>query len=203
MKKVNPYLLGICIAYVILGINQILSSEIISYKIYFVVSLVSLCVSVTELVKITQRYLKQHQLATEELIHMCEEYYKMLDADDINNIVEQNDVFLKLENQKKLFNSNEKKSRLIYKISEVLMVLSYANSVCFMILVPWMNISNELLTNKISGVATLFCFALMFFTNLLNEFFDKTSANLEIEKKELINNLNDALTDKQEIKIKR
>lgn len=68
-----------------------------------------------------------------------------------------------------------------------------------MILIPWLNISNNLLTNKINSAATLFCFALMFFTNLLNEYIAKTRTDFEIEKQEIIKNLNGIYTKKLEI----
>ena len=55
---------------------------------------------------------------------------------------------------------------------------------------------NNLLINKINGVATLFCFALMFFTNLLNEYIDKTRTDFEIEKQKIIKKFNGIYTKK-------
>lgn len=194
MKKVNPYLLGICVAYFILGIKQIFSSGILSYKIYFIVSVVSLSISLAELLKILYKSINQDYLEIEELISLYDMCY-----DRLKNDIKQNMLLLDLENRKKSFESSKKKRCLICKISELVIVISYMNSICAMILIPWLNISNNLLTNKINSAATLFCFALMFFTNLLNEYIDKTRTDFEIEKQEIIKNLNGIYTKKLEI----
>lgn len=195
MKRVSPYLLGICLAYVILGVKQIFSSEILMYKIYYMVSVVSLSVSLTELLKIIYKYLNQCHLNIEELIHLCAMYSKIQD-DKLINDIKQNSAFLRFEKEKRSFESSRKKKEVICKITEVLIVLSYVNSVCAIVLIPCINISNNLLTNKISGAATLFCFALMFFTSFLNEYIDKISADFQLKKKEIINGLNDVFTGK-------
>lgn len=191
MKKVNPYLLGICVAYFILGIKQIFSSGILSYKIYFMVSVVSLSISLAELLKILYKSINQDYLEIEELISLYDMCY-----DRLKNDIKQNMLLLDLDNRKKSFESSKKKRCLICKISELVIVISYMNSICAMILIPWLNISNNLLINKINGVATLFCFALMFFTNLLNEYIDKTRTDFEIEKQKIIKKFNGIYTKK-------
>lgn len=198
MKKVNPYLLGICVAYFILGIKQIFSSGILSYKIYFMVSVVSLSISLAELLKILYKSINQDYLEIEELISLYDMCY-----DRLKNDIKQNMLLLDLDNRKKSFESSKKKRCLICKISELVIVISYMNSICAMILIPWLNISNNLLINKINGVATLFCFALMFFTNLLNEYIDKTRTDFEIEKLEIIKKFNGIYTKKQEDSIEK
>lgn len=194
MKKVNPYLLGICVAYFILGIKQIFSSGILSYKIYFIVSVVSLSISLAELLKILYKSINQDYLEIEKLISLYDMCY-----DRLKNDIKQNNLLLDLENRKKSFESSKKKRCLICKISELVIVISYMNSICAIILIPWLNISNNLLTNKINSAATLFCFALMFFTNLLNEYIDKTRTDFEIEKLEIIKKFNGIYTKKLEI----
>lgn len=198
MKKVNPYLLGICVAYFILGIKQIFSSGILSYKIYFMVSVVSLSISLAELLKILYKSINQDYLEIEELISLYDMCY-----DRLKNDIKQNMLLLDLDNRKKSFESSKKKRCLICKISELVIVISYMNSICAMILIPWLNISNNLLINKINGVATLFCFALMFFTNLLNEYIDKTRTDFEIEKQKIIKKFNGIYTKKQEGSIEK
>ncbi|OUN34108.1 MULTISPECIES: hypothetical protein [Bacillota] len=184
MKKVNPYLLGICVAYFILGIKQIFSNGVLSYKIYFIVSVVSLSISLAELLKILSKSISQDYLEIRELINLYDMCYDHLKSD-----IKQNNLLLDLENRKKLFESSEKKRSLICKTSELVIVISYVNSICAIILIPWLDISNNLLINKINGAATLFCFALMFFTNLLNEYTNNTRTDFEIEKQEIIEKL--------------
>ena len=152
MKKVNPYLLGICVAYFILGIKQIFSSGILSYKIYFMVSVVSLSISLAELLKILYKSINQDYLEIEELISLYDMCY-----DRLKNDIKQNMLLLDLDNRKKSFESSKKKRCLICKISELVIVISYMNSICAMILIPWLNISNNLLINKWCSNSFLFC----------------------------------------------
>lgn len=191
MKRVNPYLLGICVAYFILGIKQIFSSGVLSYKIYFLVSVVSLSISLAELLKILCKSISQDYLEIKELINLYDMCYDHLKSD-----IKQNNLLLDLENRKKSFESSEKKRSLICKTSELVIVISYVNSICAIILIPWLDISNNLLINKINGVATLFCFSLIFFTNLLNEYINNTRTDYEIEKQEILKNLNAKYTKK-------
>lgn len=191
MKRVNPYLLGICVAYFILGIKQIFSSGVLSYKIYFLVSVVSLSISLAELLKILCKSIRQDYLEIKELINLYDMCYDHLKSD-----IKQNNLLLDLENRKKSFESSEKKRSLICKTSELVIVISYVNSICAIILIPWLDISNNLLINKINGVATLFCFSLIFFTNLLNEYINNTRTDYEIEKQEILKNLNAKYTKK-------
>lgn len=104
MKKVNPYLLGICVAYFILGIKQIFSSGILSYKIYFMVSVVSLSISLAELLKILYKSINQDYLEIEELISLYDMCY-----DRLKNDIKQNMLLLDLDNRKKSFESSKKR----------------------------------------------------------------------------------------------
>lgn len=104
MKKVNPYLLGICVAYFILGIKQIFSNGVLSYKIYFIVSVVSLSISLAELLKILSKSISQDYLEIRELINLYDMCYDHLKSD-----IKQNNLLLDLENRKKLFESSEKR----------------------------------------------------------------------------------------------
>lgn len=188
MKKVNPYLLGICIAYVILGIKQVYANGILLFKIYYMISIVSFNVSFTELLKVLYKYLKQYDSETKYIIYIWNLYLKSTD-NKLKSDISQNDFFLRFEKEKEKYNSRRKNIVMLFRISEISILFSYVNSVCLIILIPLMNISNDLSTNKISGAITLFCFALMFFINFLNDLIDEKSNEFDLKKKEIINGL--------------
>ena len=58
LKKLNPFLMGVCIAYVSLGIAQLSSQQLFSNKIYLTVAIVSLQVTLLEILKIISKRLE-------------------------------------------------------------------------------------------------------------------------------------------------
>ena len=50
-RRINPFLLGVCVAYVSLGICQLANAHMFTSKLYMTVAIVSLNLSMVELLK--------------------------------------------------------------------------------------------------------------------------------------------------------
>lgn len=189
MKKINPYLLGICAAYFMIGIHQCFSDAMFSHKIYFTVSIVSLSISINELLKILHKYSKACLLRYENSVDFFEQNFKKFHQIDQNNSYEQNEMYLQFQKIKKSLKSIKKIERIVSRISKVLISLGYACSIYFLVTIPLKDIPNDFYTNKMNGVFTLFCFGIMFLTLVVNEAIDKSNIDYDINQRELNNRM--------------
>lgn len=200
MKKINPYLLGICAAYFMIGIHQCFSDAMFSHKIYLTVSTVSLSISINELFKILHKYSKVCLLRCENSVDFFEQHFKKSHQIDQNNSSEQNEVYLQFQKNKKSLESIKRIERIVSRISEVSISLGYACSIYFLVTIPLKDIPNDFSTNKMNGVLTLFCFGIMFLTLIVNEAIDKSNIDYDIKQRELNNRIDKIfLKKKQEI----
>lgn len=198
MKNINPYPLGICAAYFMIGIHQCLSDVMFSHKIYLTVSIVSLCISINELFKILYKYSKVCLLRCENSEHFSEQCWKKFRQIDQNDSPEQKEMYLQFQKSKKSLEFVKRIERIVSRISEISISLGYACSIYFLVTIQWKDIPNDFSTNKINGVLTLFCFGFMFLTLIANEAIDKSNIDYDLKQRELNNRFDKIFLERKE-----
>lgn len=172
LKKLNPFLMGVCIAYISLGIAQLSSQQLFSNKIYLTVAIVSLQVTLLEILKIISKRLEMSLSRWKDIYAM---FYKskskfatVIATESPVEVIE--DYLTKeLVALKKKHDAKSQKYSVAIKISNIAIYIGYAMAVFFMITIPFKNIPNDVHTNIVIGATTLFTFALMFITLIINE----------------------------------
>ncbi len=167
-RRINPFLLGVCVAYVSLGICQLANAHMFTSKLYMTVAIVSLNLSMVELLKALTKRLE-----------------------DLTN--RRNIILKKCNNGKQSINRrSQRKSRsldrqnaIIIKAGHIAVYFGYAISVYFMIRTPFKAIPDTERTNIVIGATTLFTFALMFISMIINEAIDYYDKEYEDSAKKL------------------
>ena len=152
-RKINPFLMGVCIAYISLGICQLTNAHMFSSRLYMTVAIVSSNLSIVELLKsLTKRiegWRKRRQTLLEE--NVLQKEYSTSGHSTANP------------------DSFDKKSAYIVKVGNIAVTLGYVVSVYFMITTPFKAIPDTERTNIVIGATSLFTFALLFISMIINE----------------------------------
>lgn len=152
-RKINPFLLGVCIAYISLGICQLTKAHMFSSRLYMTVAIVSSNLSIVELSKsLTKRiegWRKRRQTLLEE--NVLQKEYSTPGHSTANP------------------DSFDKKSTYIVKVGNIAVTVGYVVSVYFMITTPFKAIPDTERTNIVIGATSLFTFALLFISMIINE----------------------------------
>ena len=163
-RKINPFLLGVCIAYASLGICQLTNAHMLSSKLYMTVAIVSSELSIVELLKaITKRL----ECMSKRRQTLCNEH--IVDFEELPSTGD----------SKKSRYSTEKLNAFFIKAGHITVSLGYAAAVFFMIRTPFKAIPDTEQTSIEIGAITLFTFAFMFLSMIINEAADYEDQELE------------------------
>ena len=175
LKKLNPFLMGVCIAYIFLGIVQLSTQQMLSNKIYLTVAIVSLLVTVLEILKIISKRLELSLSRWKDTYAMFYEnkskYATVIATESPVEVIEDY-LTNELVSLKQKHDAKSKKYNFAIKISNIAIYVGYAMVVFFMITIPFKDIPNDTHTNIVIGATTLFTFALMFISLIINEVCD-------------------------------
>ncbi len=154
----NLLFLGIAVAYCILFIIQIISTDLLPIQVYFFVAWASLELAVLELLKTVSLFLSKH-LRLKRYI----------------------------ENQIKNKQKREiRMDKIIIGITELLSCLQYIFVLVMAILTPLKNIPNTLAVNKQINCLSLLSFALIFLNLYFNKYGEESYREMYVKvKKEL------------------
>lgn len=152
-RKINPFLLGVCIAYISLGICQLSNAHMLSSKVYMTVAIVSSNLSIIELLKSLTRRIEDWRKRRRTLLE--------------ENVIQEE---RSPQGQSKVYlDSFDKKSALYVKAGNIAVTLGYVASVYFMITTPFKAVPDTERTNIVIGATSLFTFALLFISMIINE----------------------------------
>ncbi len=144
-RRINPFLLGVCIAYISIGIAQLTSPHMLSSRLYLTVAIVSANLSVIEFLK--------------ALLNRLEDWDK--------------------RKQDTLPKRLDRKNQFFIKAGHFAVSLGYVMSVFFMITTPLKSIPDSEQTNILIGATTLFTFAFLFLSMVINEAVDYEEQELK------------------------
>ena len=151
-RKINPFLLGVCIAYVSLGICQLVNAHMFTSKLYMTVAIVSLNLSMVELLKALTKRL-------EDLANRNKAILRNYNSEKFG---------MKRRSKRRSHSFDRLNARII-KAGHITVYLGYAMSVFFMIRTPFKAIPDTERTNIVIGATSLFTFALLFISMIINE----------------------------------
>lgn len=175
LKKLNPFLMGVCIAYIFLGIVQLSTQQMLSNKIYLTVAIVSLLVTFLEILKIISKRLEMSMSRWKDIYAMFykdkSKYAAVISTESPTEVVESY-LTAELVLLKSKYDAKSKKYTAVIKIFNAFVYIGYSVAVFFMITIPFRDIPNDTYTNIVIGATTLFTFALMFISLIINEVCD-------------------------------
>ena len=145
--KVNPLLLGLALAYIILAIEQMNNEVMLSNSIYLTIACVSMQLTIIDMIK--KLY---YSFGT---INACVKSYSS------QNIPVKNKMH-------KLIHFSD----TLLKVMKYVIFLGYMMVAFFLISFPFKIIPNDFATNKLIGVTTIITFALMIISMVLDEYFN-------------------------------
>ena len=152
-RKINPFLLGVCIAYISLGICQLTNAHMFSSRLYMTVAIVSSNLSIVELSKSLTKRIEGWRKRRQTLL---EENVLQKECSTPGHSTANPDSF-------------DKKSTYIVKVGNIAVTVGYVVSVYFMITTPFKAIPDTERTNIVIGATSLFTFALLFISMIINE----------------------------------
>ena len=169
------FLLGIAIAYLVVFVMQLFTSELLSIRLYFAVACVSVVLAITELLK---RFFLGLNKEVEIMRVSMDTFCDIANQRSFDDEIEQKQAIATL---REIFQVLPKVFEKQNKIVDILINAGYMISIVIMLVVPFLAIPETLLMNKIISLATLFAFALFFISIAVDDLFSDRYAEFNKE----------------------
>jgi|GEM_PF-3150527 len=175
--KINVFLLGIAVAYLIIFVWQLLSPTLLSVDLYHTVAWVSFLLSFTEVAKsASHRYISHLVSKKQKLSHFFGIIRMYKKNPSVNALCTR--ILLETEPQMDKILKQLKHEKTADFISRIIIFIGYVTSMVALIILPFAGMSEGIEAQMMISVLTLITFVLLFTSIIVDDYFKNVLKDL-------------------------